>query len=121
MSTLLPRMFSAYLATGIGVVGLCAPAMALQKQPLAQVKCECKCEQEVDVGGGNIAIVHLGDKVFAAPGGDPKACTGLDGTRCKGTQGIPGEGKLSKCSGVVEHKRPTIHRPPSAIETKPSQ
>jgi hypothetical protein len=103
MPTLLPRMFSAYLVMGIGVVGLCATAMALQKQPLSQVKCECKCEKAVDVGGGNVAITNLGSKVFAAPGGDPKACTGLDGTRCKTAYG---EGKLGKCSGVVERKRP---------------
>jgi hypothetical protein len=113
MPTQLPRMFSAYLATGIGVVGLCAPAMALQKQPLAQVKCECKCQQERDVGGGNVGIFTLDTKVFAAPGGDPKACAGLDGTRCKTDYG---EGKLGKCSGVVERKRPAKDsdiKPPS--------
>jgi hypothetical protein len=113
MPTQLTRMFSAYLVTGIGVAGLYAQAMALQKQPLSQVKCECRCVKHHEDNSGNVITEILGSKSFAAPGGDPKACTGLDGTTCRsGTL----EGKLDKCSGVVERKRPAKEsdvKPPS--------
>jgi hypothetical protein len=117
MSTL-PRIFSACAAAGIGLAGFCAPVVGLQKQPLSQVKCECRCVKHHEDNSGNVITEILGSKSLAAPGGDPKACTGLDGTTCRsGTL----EGKLDKCSGVVERKRPTIDRVPSATETKPSQ
>jgi hypothetical protein len=115
--SILPRIFCACAAAGIGLAGFCAPVAGLQKEPLSQVKCECKCVQRLEDGRGNVILAILDTKSFAAPGGDPKACTGLDGTRCKrGTQ----EGKLDKCSGVVERKRPAIDRPLSPTETKPS-
>jgi hypothetical protein len=113
----LARIFSACAAAGIGLAGFCAPAVGLQKEPLAQVKCECRCVKSHEDNSGNVILEILASKSFAAPGGYQKACTGLDGTTCRsGTL----EGKLDKCSGVVEHKRPSIHGVPSAKE-KPSQ
>jgi hypothetical protein len=102
MPSKLVRMISGCIVTGI-VSGTCTPSIALQKSPLAQVKCECGCEKAHEGQPGEIIYESLGTKSFPAPGGDPNACAGLNGTTCRtGTA----EGKLSKCSGVVEHKPP---------------
>jgi hypothetical protein len=92
--------------------------MALQKEPLAQAKCECRCVIKHEGANGEVITEILGNKTFAAPGGDPKACGGLAGTRCRSGPSGTVEGKLDNCSGVVERKRRTIETAPSVEPSK---
>jgi hypothetical protein len=92
--------------------------LAVPKTPVAQVKCECRCEKAHEGGSGETILELLGNKVFAAPGGDPTRCAGMNGTTCRSGNV---EGKLSKCSGVVERKGPKAQDqavPPAGVKQR---
>jgi len=96
------KLFGLLVRCGVivSIAAMPVTSIARPKTPLSTVKCECTCE--VPAGGGTLEE----DKSFAAPGGDPKACGGLNGTKCRVAGVNPSEGKLTKCEGVVERKMP---------------
>jgi hypothetical protein len=104
MAPQLVWIISSFMMLGI-LAGASTTSLAKPKTPLAQVKCDCTCEKTYEGGGGEVITSTLGNKVFAAPGGDPNRCGGMNGTTCRTSAG---EGKLNKCSAVVEHKLPDL-------------
>jgi hypothetical protein len=96
------KLFALLVGCGVivSIAAMPVTSIARPKTPLSTVKCECECA----VATENPSVSQIEDKTFAAPGGDPKACGGLNGTKCRSSGG--GEGKLQKCEGVVERKMP---------------
>lgn len=84
------------LALGILSSFAMLPAQALPKITPVTAKCICGCEGS---GSGTVPLVQ-----FAAPGGDPNGCAGMNGTQCKaGGKG----GTLTDCVGRVTDERVT--------------
>ncbi|WP_078477553.1 hypothetical protein [Solemya elarraichensis gill symbiont] len=86
---------------------------------LSQVNCECTCAVRRE---GRSPMIE--DKTFAAPGGDPQRCGGMNNTSCRNTRpdGTTALGKLEDCSAVVTMRggsRPALPDEPMKIAPTP--